>query len=102
MTHGNVSFSSGVLHVLVQDQRLPLVDQLLHRIVDKLIERVNLLRDESLVCKVGRDDCPTVVSCEVSIGIPPSLVRSCPRIAVFPGVEKGEYSPILLSNVLLV
>jgi hypothetical protein len=49
-----------VLDVLVEDERLALVDELLHGHVEELVERVNLLRHERLLDEERGDDSPAV------------------------------------------
>ena len=50
-----------VLRVGPQRELAALVDDLLHRGVDELIEGVELLADEALVLEEGRDDGPGVL-----------------------------------------
>jgi hypothetical protein len=50
-----------VLVVLVKGQGALFVDELLHRILDELVERLELLSDKTLVFKEGRDDDPSIL-----------------------------------------
>lgn len=57
-THRHVARPPRVLDVLVKDERLALVDELLHRHVEEFVERVNLLRYKGLLDEERGDDSP--------------------------------------------
>lgn len=61
MTHRLISHYAGVLGVLVQRQPLVLVDELLHRVLDELVEGLELLSDETLLIEEGVDHLPVVL-----------------------------------------
>lgn len=61
VTHRLISHHTGVLGVLVQRQPLVLVDELLHRVLNELVEGLELLPDETLLIEEGVDHLPVVL-----------------------------------------
>ena len=63
---GLITVLAGILRVLVEDQGRGLVDEFLHCIGDKLVERGDLLRDEGVLIEERADDEPDVLQRSVS------------------------------------
>lgn len=61
VTHRLISHDASVLGVLIQRQPLILIDELLHRVLDELVEGLELLPDKTLLVEEGVDHLPVVL-----------------------------------------
>lgn len=66
-TYSDISFFPSMLHVLIENEGLGLVDEFLHGVIDKLIERIDLLRHKGLVREVTCDHCPAIIIIVIQI-----------------------------------